>query len=72
MNHDEIEKYCKLDENCQKIIEKAFDKLKLSMRGYHKLLKISRTIADLEASINIEKKHIQEALSYRNLDSIIN
>ena len=42
------------------------------MRGYHKLLKISRTIADLEASINIEKKHIQEALSYRNLDSIIN
>ena len=72
MTHDEIEKYCKLDENCQKIIEKAFDKLKLSMRGYHKLLKISRTIADLEASINIEKKHIQEALSYRNLDSIIN
>ena len=72
MNHDEIEKYCKLDENCQKIIEKAFDKLKLSMRGYHKLLKISRTIADLEASLNIEKKHIQEALSYRNLDSIIN
>jgi magnesium chelatase family protein len=72
MTHDEIEKYCKLDENCQKIIEKAFDKLKLSMRGYHKLLKISRTIADIEASINIEKKHIQEALSYRNLDSIIN
>ena len=71
MNNLEIEKYCKLDAEGKRLIEKAFDNLKLSMRGYHKLLKLSRTIADLQQSENIEKVHIQEAIRYRNLDSFI-
>ncbi len=71
MNNLEIEQYCKLDDDGNKLIEKAFNHLKLSMRGYHKLLKVARTVADLQASPNIEKPHIQEALGYRNLDAFL-
>lgn len=72
MDNKDIEKFCILDNECRSLIEKAFNHLKLSMRGYHKLLKITRTIADLEGSETIEKRHIQEALSYRNLDMVLN
>jgi magnesium chelatase family protein len=68
MNSTEVEKYCKLTEEAEAIIKKAFDRLNLSMRGYHKVLKVARTIADLEASTSIEKPHIQEAIMYRSLD----
>ncbi len=67
----DIEKYCVLSEEAQNIIKKAFDILKLSMRGYHKILKISRTIADLEESDIIQENHIKEALSYRSLDQTL-
>ena len=48
----------------------AFDRLNFSARAYHKLLKIARTIADLDSSENIEIRHIAEALQLRNLDRV--
>jgi magnesium chelatase family protein len=68
MTAPEVEKHCVLSESAQATIKLAFDKLGLSMRGYHKILKIARTIADFDQSENIEKKHIQEAIMYRSLD----
>ena len=63
-----ISKYCALNSSCKKILETAFDKLGLSARAYTKILKVARTIADLENSPNIEVSHITEAIQYRNLD----
>lgn len=68
MNSDQIEKYCQLTDDAEKIIKKTFDILHLSMRGYHKILKVARTIADLENKDIIDVSHIQEAISYRSLD----
>ena len=63
-----IDKYCKLDENGKKILENAFNKLKLSARAYGRILKVARTIADLEENENIQVKHIAEAIQYRSID----
>lgn len=68
MDATEVEKYCKLTTEAEEIIKKAFDRLNLSMRGYHKVLKVARTIADLAGSADINKQHIQEAIMYRSLD----
>ena len=63
-----IEKYCYLNDECKKILELAFYKLNLSARAYSKILKVARTIADLDGMQNIEKHHLTEAIQYRNLD----
>ncbi len=63
-----IEKFCTITNSGKKILEIAIDKLGLSMRAYHKILKVARTIADLEASEKIEEKHLAEAIQYRSLD----
>jgi magnesium chelatase family protein len=63
-----IDEFCKLDEKGKKILEEAFNRLKLSARAYGRILKVARTIADLEASANIEVKHIAEAIQYRSID----
>ncbi len=63
-----IDKYCILDEKSKNILEKAFNKLVLSARAYNRILKVSRTIADIEEKENIESKHILEAIQYRSLD----
>ena len=68
MAADEIEKHCELTSEAEKIIRVVFDKLHLSMRGYHKVLKVARTIADLENFGIIDVSHIKEALMYRSLD----
>lgn len=63
-----IAKLCKLSEPSQALIEQAMDRLGLSARAYHRILKVARTIADLAASPDIELPHLTEAISYRRLD----
>ena len=66
-----IEKFCKLDNEEEKILEVAFNKFRLTTRTYAKILKVARTIADLDEKENIEIKHLLEAIQYRNLDRTI-
>ncbi len=63
-----IKKYCKLDEASEGVLKTAIARFSLSGRAYDRILKLSRTIADLENSENIQTKHILEAVQYRNLD----
>lgn len=64
----QIEKYCVLGDMERTLLKNAFDTLNFSARAYHKLLKLSRTIADLDGSENIQINHIAEAIQLRNLD----
>jgi magnesium chelatase family protein len=68
MTPDQIEAECILTAQAEELLKKAFEKLSLSMRGYHKILKVARTIADLAESPTIDVPHIQEAIMYRSLD----
>ncbi|MGL1932446.1 MAG: YifB family Mg chelatase-like AAA ATPase [Desulfotalea sp.] len=65
MSGREVEKHCKLSETSMKLLEKSVRRLGLSARGYHKILKLSRTIADLDGSANILDNHLAEAIGYR-------
>lgn len=71
MSADMVERFCIVTPQAEIIIKKAFDKLNLSMRGYHKILKVARTIADLASSELIDVAHIQEAIMYRSLDQYL-
>lgn len=61
-----VRKYCEPDEESNKLIEKMYERLGLTARSYHKLLKVSRTIADLDGSDQITKKHLSEAILYKS------
>ena len=63
-----IKKYCELDSKSQNLLDKAFSNLGLSARGYNKILKVARTIADLEGKEKIELSNVAEAIQYRSLD----
>ncbi len=63
-----IKKFCPLTDACNRLMEKAIEKFGLSPRAYHRILKVARTIADLEERENIEEHHIAEAIQYRALD----
>ena len=68
MNLLEIKKYCQLSSDSENLLKKAVNSGKLSARGYHRVLKVARTIADLEGSQNITFAHLSEALMYRLRD----
>ena len=65
MGEREIESFCALSPECEKILGDAFERLNLSARARARIIKVARTIADLEGSVEICKKHIYEAVSYR-------
>ena len=64
----EIRKYCRVDSKGSDLLKAAIDKMGLSARAYDRILKVSRTIADLEGSTQILPEHLAEAIQYRNLD----
>ncbi len=68
MTEKHIKKFCKLSPSCLKILENAIKNFGFSARAYSRIIKLSRTIADLENSADIKEKHIFEALQYRTLD----
>ncbi len=68
MRPKHLKKFCRLDEAGQSMFDKAVRQLGLSARAYHRILKVARTIADLEASENIGSVHLLEAIQYRSLD----
>ena len=68
MSRREVEQHCKLSTDAQSILQNAMKKLGLSARAYERILKVARTIADLEASQDISTAHLSEAIQYRNLD----
>ena len=68
MKSRHIRKYCGIDDTASSLLEAAIDKLGLSARAYNRILKIARTIADLDGSQNIGTGHISEAIQYRSLD----
>jgi len=70
MEIEEIKKYCQIDSQSNALLKKYVDSSKLSARGYHRVLKLARTIADLEASNNISFNHVSEALSYRTREEV--
>ena len=69
MNEHLVKKYCKISLESDKMLRFAFEKLNLSARAYNRILKVARTIADLDNSPDIQDEHIMEAISYRSLDS---
>lgn len=68
MSRKDLDKYCHLDEQGVNLLKTAMEKLSLSARAYDRILKVSRTIADLEKCENIKSDHLAEAIQYRSLD----
>ncbi len=68
MSTKTIKKHCELDSQAEGLLHQAMTELNISARGYNKILKVSRTIADLDDSENVRMAHISEAVQYRNLD----
>ncbi|MCD6583251.1 MAG: magnesium chelatase, partial [Candidatus Omnitrophica bacterium] len=71
MNHRQIKKYCILSKGSKSLIEIAMKEFGFSVRAYDKILKVSRTIADLANASLIEEEHISQAINYRSLDKSI-
>ena len=68
----EIEKYCTPEENGARLLKQAISRLGLSARGYHRILKLARTIADLAGAKIVNAAHVAEAIQYRRFDRAVN
>jgi magnesium chelatase family protein len=68
MNTKHIRRFCKMDEASKNLLKNAMERLNLSARAYDRILKVARTIADLENSQDVNGNHISEAIQYRSLD----
>ena len=69
MGPKEIEKYCALDSGSLKLLERSVERLRLSARAYHRILKIARTIADMDNQESIQSAHVAEAVQYRRMNT---
>ncbi|WJK27304.1 hypothetical protein QSJ11_15435 [Vibrio parahaemolyticus] len=67
----EIEAFCPLQKSDAEFLETALHRLGLSIRAYHRIIKVARTIADLEGAEQIERSHLAEALGYRAMDRLL-
>ena len=65
---EQIENFCPMEKEAQAMLAEAFESLELSVRGYYKVIRVARTIADLEGKEKINSSHIAESLMYRNID----
>lgn len=68
LNQKQVDTYCQLNSNLSEVLEDALEKLGLSARAFHRVLRVARTIADLDNQDDIEHKHLMEALGYRQLE----
>jgi len=68
MSSRHIRRFCDLSADCERLLERAMTQQGLSARAHDRILKVARTIADLEDALNLEPKHIAEAIQYRSLD----
>ena len=68
MRKGELEKYCRLGREGEQMMRQAYEVMNLTARSYHKILKVARTIADLEGDENIKEIHVKEAIGYRMID----
>ena len=68
LSSKDIRRYCEIDASCDELLRVAISKFGLSARAYDRIRKVSRTIADIEDSQNIQPQHISEAIQYRTLD----
>ena len=68
MNNIQIRNHCKLDKEQSALLEQAMDELNLSARAYTRILKVARTISDLDNATSIQTPHLLEAIHYRSLD----
>ena len=70
INERELKKYCKLDDESMRFLVKTGQKMSITARSYSRILKVSRTIADMDNAKNIELKHVLESLQYRSLERL--
>ena len=68
MTSRHLKKFCQLDQEGRDVLKMAINELGISARAYDRILKVSRTIADLEGTVDIKAHHISEAIQYRTLD----
>ena len=70
LNNREVERFCRLSESDLNLLESAIERLGLSARAMHRILKVARTVADLSGNDTIETPHLSEAISYRRLERL--
>ena len=68
MTPRQIKKYCETDDESQDLLRQSINELGISARAYHRIIKVARTVTDLENSAKIMAQHISEAIQYRTLD----